>query len=335
VIVKDNNGCIRNDTVVIASSAPINLQLSHTDVSCADELTGSANAIVTGGTPPYSFQWINNTQIFNGNPITHIGAGTYNLELQDSVGCTVTASVIITQPEALKIAIATKSSYCDLNNGSASATVSGGTFPYGFLWTPVRNTTSTLNNVGAGSYALTVVDQNNCTTSIVATILNDKPKPVFLGNDTTLCPGDKIVLSPGPYIYYRWQDNSVSPNYVVTSPGIYTVEVTDGLACTLKGSIKIIGDCGFIFFPTAITPNNDMRNDLFGPLGVLSTVKDYTLLVYTRQGQLVFKSTDPFKKWDGKMQNNRTLPGTYVWIATYSNKGKTNILQKGTVTVIY
>jgi gliding motility-associated-like protein len=290
---------------------------------------------VTGGTPPYSFQWINNTQIFNGNPITHIGAGTYNLGLQDSVGCTVTASVIITQPEALKIAIATKSSYCDLNNGSASATVSGGTFPYGFLWTPVRNTTSTLNNVRAGSYRLTVVDQNNCTTSIVATILNDKPKPVFLGNDTTLCPGDKIVLSPGPYIYYRWQDNSVSPNYVVTSPGIYTVEVTDGLACTLKGSIKIIGDCGFIFFPTAITPNNDMRNDFFGPLGILSTVKDYTLLVYTRQGQLVFKSTDPFKKWDGKMQNNRTLPGTYVWIATYSNKGKTNILQKGTVTVIY
>ena len=114
-----------------------------------------------------------------------------------------------------------------------------------------------------------------------------------------------------------------------------TVEVTDDRACILKGMVKIIADCGFIFFPTAFTPNNDLRNDFFGPLGFLSTVKDYTLLVYNRQGQLVFKSTDPFKKWDGKMHNQTMLPGTYVWIPTYSNKGKTNILQKGTVTLIH
>jgi len=125
------------------------------------------------------------------------------------------------------------------------------------------------------------------------------------------------------------------PNYVVTNPGIYTIEATDDLACTLSGTMKIIGDCGFIFFPNAITPNNDSRNDFFGPLGVLSTVRDYTLLVYNRAGQLVFKSNDPFKKWDGKMLGDRVVPGTYVWMATYSNKGTRNILQKGTVTVIY
>ena len=187
----------------------------------------------------------------------------------------------------------------------------------------------------AGNYRLAVVDQNNCSASTVTTILNDKPKPVFLGNDTTLCPGDRIILSPGTYSNYSWQDNSVSSNYVVTNPGIYTVQVTDDLGCTLKDTLKIIGDCGFIFFPNAITPNNDTRNDFFGPLGVLSTVKDYTLLIYNRMGQLIFKSTDPLKKWDGKVQNNRVPSGTYVWIATYSNKGKTNILQKGTVTVIH
>ena len=103
----------------------------------------------------------------------------------------------------------------------------------------------------------------------------------------------------------------------------------------MTGTIKIIGDCGLIFFPTAFTPNDDGQNDFFGALGYLSTVKDYSLSVFNRFGQLVFKGNDPFKKWDGKVQNNRVLPGTYVWIATYSNKGKTNIFQKGTVTVIY
>jgi len=335
VMIKDDHGCIRNDTAVIARSTPIDLQLSHTNVMCADELTGSVEAIVTGGTPPYNFQWTSNTQNFTGNPITNIGAGTYNLKLRDSVGCTVTSSVIITQPEALKIAIATHSSYCDLNNGSATATVTGGTSPYRFLWTPYQNTTSSLNNVRAGHYHLSVVDQNNCNASMTATILNDKPKPIFLGNDTTLCPGDKIILTPGTYSSYRWQDNSMLANYLVTSPGIYTVEVVDDLGCTVKDTIKIIGDCGLIFFPTAFTPNDDGQNDFFGPLGFLSTVKDYTLSVFNRFGQVVFKSNDPFKKWDGKLQNKKVPGGTYVWLATYSNKGKANILQKGAVTVIY
>ena len=186
-----------------------------------------------------------------------------------------------------------------------------------------------------GDYQLTVADQNNCRTSIVATILNDEPQPIFLGNDTTLCPGNHIILSPGTYSSYKWQDNSVFANYTVIDPGTYTVEVMDDRNCILRDTIKIISDCGFIFFPNAFTPNNDLKNDYFGPLGYLSTVKDYTLLIYNRQGQLVFKSTDPFKKWDGKMRDGTIMAGTYVWLATYSNKGKKDILQKGTVTVIH
>jgi gliding motility-associated-like protein len=127
----------------------------------------------------------------------------------------------------------------------------------------------------------------------------------------------------------------VLANYTVINPGTYTVEVIDDRACVLKDTIKIISDCGFIFFPNAFTPNNDSKNDYFGPLGYLRTIKDYTLLIYNRQGQLVFRSTDPFNKWDGKMRNGSVLAGTYVWVAAYSNKGKAGILQKGTVTVIH
>jgi len=334
VMIKDNNGCIKTDTTNIAPSSPIQLELSHTDVSCPGEKTGTATALVTGGTPPYNFQWTNNTEIFNQNPITNVGAGTYNLNLQDTAGCSVTASVTIAEPPVLNINITTEHSYCELSNGSATAAVSGGTSPYTFLWTPYNNTTETLDKVPAGDYQLTVADQNNCRASIVATILNDQPQPIFLGNDTTLCPGNHIILSPGIYNSYKWQDNSVFSNYTVINPGTYTVEVTDNRNCILRDTIEIISDCGFIFFPNAFTPNNDFRNDDFGPLGYLSTVKDFTLLIYNRQGQLVFKSTDPFKKWDGKMRDGTIMAGTYVWLATYSNKGKKDILQKGTVTVI-
>jgi gliding motility-associated-like protein len=335
VIITDKNGCIKNDSSIVAPSSAIQLQFSHTNVLCAGDQTGAAEALVTGGTPPYNFQWTRGTEVFNTNPINNIPAGTYNLKLQDAVGCSVAESVTIAEPEALRVEITTEHSYCGLGNGSATATVSGGTLPYTFLWTPHNNTTSTLSNVFAGNYQLTVTDQNKCSTSTATTILNDKPKPIFLGNDTTLCPGDHIVLSPGIFNTYKWQDNSVLASYTVINAGTYSVEVTDNRGCPLKGTIKIIADCGLIFFPTAFTPNGDMRNDFFGPLGFLSTVNDYTLLVYNRQGQLVFKSTDPFKKWDGKIHNKTVVPGTYVWLATYSDKGIKNILQKGTVTLIH
>jgi gliding motility-associated-like protein len=335
VTIKDNNGCIKTDTANIASSSPIQLELSHTNVLCPGEQTGTAKAIVTGGTPPYNFQWANNTEIFNENPIINVGSGTYNLNLRDTAGCSVTASVTITEPDVLNIGITTEHSYCKLSNGSATAIVSGGTSPYTFLWTPYNNTTETLSKVPPGDYQLIVDDQNNCRASTVASILNDEPQPIFLGNDTTLCPGNHIILSPGTYKSYKWQDNSAFANYTVINAGTYMVEVMDDRNCILRDTIKIISDCGFIFFPNAFTPNNDLQNDYFGPLGYLSTVKDYTLLIYNRQGQLVFRSTDPFKKWDGKMRDGTVMTGTYVWLATYSNKGKKDLLQKGTVTVIH
>ena len=140
VIIKDNNGCLKNDTAIIAASTPIQLQLSRTDVLCAGERTGSAGAIVTGGAAPYDFQWTNNTQIYNSNPITNVAAGSYNVRVQDAVGCSVTSSVIINEPPAIDVIITTKSSYCDLNNANASAAVSGGVAPYTFKWMPGNST---------------------------------------------------------------------------------------------------------------------------------------------------------------------------------------------------
>ncbi len=335
VTIKDNHSCILNDTAIIESSSAIQLQLLHKDVLCAGEQTGQAEAIITGGTEPYTFQWTNGIKNFSSNALNTIGAGIYKLKLQDAVGCSVDTTVNITEPDKLKIDFTTNPSYCDFSNGSASASVSGGILPYTFLWTPNNNRTAILNNVFAGNYQLTVTDKNNCSFSLLTTILNNTPERVFIGNDTTICPGSKITLSPGNYSKYQWQDNSTTASYTVINAGLYTVKVTDGLGCILKDTIKITGDCGYIFFPTAFTPNNDMKNDFFGPVGVLGTVKDYKLVVYNRLGQLVFKSEDPFKKWDGKMPNNSTVSGTYVWIAGYSNKGVSNIVQKGTVTVIY
>ena len=335
VAIKDSNSCIVYDTATIAPSSAINVTFSHTDILCYGDLSGSAEAFVSGGTQPYNFQWTNDTQIFNGNPVANLAAGTYEFSVQDRTGCSVKSPLIIKQPEVLKILMTSKPSYCDLSNGSVNAVVSGGVPAYDFSWSPSANTFSAVANIPAGTYRLTVTDKNGCTVTESASVLNNDPVKIFLGTDTTLCPGNRIILSPGIFSSYQWQDNSRGSSFTVTKEGTYSVQVTDDRGCVLSDTIKIIADCGFIFFPSAFTPNSDGLNDFFGPFGNLNTVRQYTLHIYDRYGNLVFESNDPFKKWDGKLRGINLLPDTFVWIAKYNNKGETNIMKKGTVTLLY
>lgn len=67
------------------------------------------------------------------------------------------------------------------------------------------------------------------------------PEPtVNLGNDTTLCKGQTLLLdATSPNSNYRWQDNSTHPVYVVDSPGRYTVEVTNNFGCTASDEVWV------------------------------------------------------------------------------------------------
>lgn len=335
VTVKDLNGCTIIDTAVIASSTAVNLQLSHTDVLCFSELTGTATALVTGGNSPYNITWTNGTQNFTGSTITALGIGKYNTNVLDVNGCKATGNVIITQPTSINVSLAASPALCSINNGTISAAVTGGIQPFSYLWSPVSDTTAYLNNLSAGTYLLSVTDQNNCTATASATVSNYSSLSISLGADTTICQGDKIILSPGNFNSYTWQDNSFAPAFTVMQQGAYAVKVTDAFGCTATDTIKITADCGEIFFPSGFTPNNDSRNDLFGPLGNLNALKDYSLVIYNRWGQLVFQSNDPFKKWDGKVQSKNPQANTFVWIAKFTYKAQTNIIRKGTVTIVY
>ena len=91
-----------------------------------------------------------------------------------------------------------------------------------------------------------------------------------------------------------------------------------------------------IYFPSAFTPNGDGLNDLFGPapLSNLSGISEYRLLVYNRYGAVIFSSTDPMKKWDGRYKGNLSGNTNFVWQAEYKKSNGTLTLKKGSVTII-
>ncbi len=152
-----------------------------------------------------------------------------------------------------------------------------------------------------------------------------------LGPDRSICTGDSLVLNPGAYNSYTWQDGSTSPVYIVKQAGVYSVTVSDNCGVATDEVLISTAYCDIIF-PTGFTPNGDGRNDKFkllrsGPLD------GYQLQIFNRWGQKVFSTTDPTKGWDGIMGSGPAGNGIYVWHCTIRKGGETKSL-KGVVTLL-
>jgi hypothetical protein len=74
---------------------------------------------------------------------------------------------LLEQPEPLKNCHNNNPSYCNFNDGSTTADVTGGTSPYRFNWTPDNNTSASLTNIYAGNYELTVTDKQQLSTASI------------------------------------------------------------------------------------------------------------------------------------------------------------------------
>lgn len=172
---------------------------------------------------------------------------------------------------------------------------------------------------------------------VTATVL-PMPLQPDLGKLNTLCAGDKLVLNPGIYDNYLWQDKSTSPTFTVTAPGQYSILVMAANGCTNAAGISITASniCNDILFASAFSPNGDNLNDNFGPLPLrnLAYVKNYTLQIFNRYGQVVFKTTDPYKKWDGMYRGQVFDTGSFMWYAEYIYNSGSTKSQKGYVTIV-
>ena len=304
-------------------------------VLCNGSQTASIVAQVTGGSGGYNYVW-NTTPPQTTFDLNNIGAGTYTVVVTSATACSTSATFIVTEPTAINIATPITNATCNNNNGSIISIVTGGTSPYFYLWSDL-STGSSINNLAPGIYFLNVRDFNGCNASVNNLVVgtNNTPLTVNLGNDIIRCNGQSVVLNPGSFASYLWQDTSTGPTFTVTQTGTYWVTVTNAGGCSGSDTIKVTIGCPDLYFPGAFTPNGDKRNDNFGPIGTLvPSIMNYTLRVYDRYGQMIFYSTDPYKKWDGTLKGSPYSPGAYVWFAKYTLVGKAEDRQQGTVILI-
>lgn len=236
VMVRDDNGFETElYTITITQPAQLIASETHVDVLCNGAATGSIDVTITGGTAPYAFTWSNGAI---GEDQTGIVAGTYNLVVTDTRGCNAFASVNITQPTAIVIT----ETHNDLNcNGDASGSidlsVSGGIAPYTYSWDNGA-TTEDVSTLAAGTYVVTVTDDNACTSTLSVTITEPVVLAAVVATATqpSACGATDgaldVAVTGGvaPYTF-AWSNAETTEDISAIGAGLYTLTAADDNGC--------------------------------------------------------------------------------------------------------
>ena len=256
VTVTDANLCGRLACITIESDPPA-INLLVTDISCPGFEDGSIQAFVEGGAGDLTYEWSTGATT---SSITDISGGNYSVTVTDESGCSDVASATVDEPNPLVLTFEPEHPVCPGDtNGSISGLVSGGTFPYDYLWNTGDSSLS-LSNVAAGTYILTVTDANGCTLVDSMTLENESNLVLELDVRDETCPDEEDGLiianvSGGvePYVY-NWSNEATTPMISDLAPGNYSVTVTDDAGCEVVSEVATIAESPDFEIDIAVEP---------------------------------------------------------------------------------
>jgi gliding motility-associated-like protein len=239
--------------------------------------------------------------------------------------------------------------------------LAGGEEPYLYQLNGTTESEFLVSNLSDGNYTMSITDQRGCIETQTIIVPNNPIVVQAIGQDTLSCSKPTIDVEgveviPQQNVTYDWnylQDGEyVSTSFSTATPtigsaGIYEIIVTNpDNGCTNSTLLEIyseeIGklDLSTMRFPNIITPNNDSKNEYWGPYLVgndsyelVSLFSEYELKIYDRWGRLVFESKDGNSRlWAAK----DAAEGTYYYLLDYKvtcggvQEGK----HQGTITVV-
>jgi hypothetical protein len=247
VTMTDANGCTASAITAITQPDALKDSMSHVNVLCSGNNSGSITLTVKGGTAPYSYSWSNGATTQN---ISGLTTGTYRVTITDANGCSITDSQTISALSPMTTSVAKSNVTCfGYSDGSVDLTVAGGTPPFKFAWSN-GETTEDLSNLSAGTYTATITDNNGCTTSAPAVITQSSSALVFSATpaniDCSQSNSGTITVSgvSGGTSPYTYSLDDGTYGSVLTfnglSEGLHKISVKDAAGCIVNQNTGIL-----------------------------------------------------------------------------------------------
>lgn len=176
-----------------------------------------------------------------------------------------------------------------------------------------------------------------CDSIIHRKYLDIRPLPPTLGNDTSICPNEPLLLWVWDSTYtFKWNTGATSINILIDQPGSYWVDMTKN-NCTTR-SYFTVGEtaiCEANIQPANLfTPNDDGQNDFFPAF--VDGIEEFNIKIFNRWGIMVFESDDLSMPWDGTENGKPLSEGVYFYQMTYLSqyeKGAPKLLE-GSITLL-
>jgi len=147
------------------------------------------------------------------------------------------------------------------------------------------------------------------------------PDPIAIlpyGKNTYVDTISKYMKSQGEFCYIITQNEGMIDSF--------------GFLDSTQSNSGCTAQAPGIFIPNSFSPHG--KNPIFIPVWTFTDIHLYDLVIYSRMGQLIFESTDPFTGWDGTYQGYVVPMDVYVYTITLTGQNDTQITQTGTVTVL-
>jgi len=287
VVVTAATGCITTKTFQVLPAVPMVLSSGVINEVCGN-MEGEINLEVSGGASPYLYAWSNGAST---QDLTDLVQNTYTVTVTDANTCTATHSATVINlvgqcTVACDLAISNVSitqETCGNANGSISITAFSSNTPVLYSWSNGA-TTSSLTNLSAGTYTVTLTDAEDCSTSQSYTIVNNAgtlmiTSPVVV-NETCGNNNGSINISVtggNGTLTYHWSNGAATQDLSGLQEGTYSVTVTDQSNCSVHASFDVLNETSGMALTFQYVMHETCNNNQ-GSIDINLTTGTYTYL---------------------------------------------------------
>ena len=284
--IVDSDGCMITNDFVIGEPDALTNNFTINQPLCSG-LNGTLSANTQGGTGTYSYA----PPIAGG-----FAAGSVTFTITDQNGCSTQDIAVFIDPDPIVSSLEPDNLYfgpydvsCNgASDGSATVVSGGGTSIISYSWSPGGSNAATANNLSAGTYTVTVEDDNGCDEQQTITITEPDVLVAVVSKSGDSAPFDiscydysdgwaqsdptgGVAATSGYNFNWQLSGSSFSTNYYVENLAAgnnYTVTVTDANGCVVSEStglltepVDFIADVGSNYIDPLNSPATVIFND--------------------------------------------------------------------------
>ncbi len=238
VTITDALLCEITDNITITQPNQLMLTVNSNDETGYQSADGTVSAVVSGGTPPYTYNWSNGASTASQSGLS---AGSYTVVVTDSNNCTISDVVTVNEfiCNTLQVSITKKDLDCfgETDGNLLINNIQNGVAPYSILWSTGATGTA-INNLSSGTYTVNITDNLGCphqeSYTVAAPSAALSASTVIIGSSDINAYDGAIDLTvqggTQPYSYY-WSNGTSNEDPTNLLTGSYWVSITDGNGC--------------------------------------------------------------------------------------------------------